>query len=259
MYMMFADEADQDGSREFLVYVAVFVPVSEALTIKREIESLRTEFEFPAGSPLKFSSGTRPSSVTREAHAEIKNRVLALAAQSDCKICCYLVPHSIAKGQDLQGRLKFAVNTLASKFDQFLRESGGVGGWAFFDRTTDYRQSDYLRELMTEGVDWSGKRKLLHHIIGMSDTREGYSHINSMCDIVVGAFRFIANEPDKDRVGTELMKPIAQLMWGTVDRLGKKTVRERGLLIRPRKVILTAYQADIQSFIERLTEYAKRA
>jgi len=76
-----------------------------------------------------------------------------------------------------------------------------------------------------------------------------------MTDIVVGAFRFVINEPDKDQVGSILFKQLAQLMWGKSKPKGVRNLRERGLCIRPKNIEHTDYEADINSFVERLVRY----
>lgn len=139
MYLMYADEADQDGQKEFLVYAAVFFPCEKLLYLHNAAEELRTKYGFSNSDQLKSSTGSKPNQVARENHTLIKNDILRIAAEADCKACCYVVPHSIAKGQDHETKLKFGINTLLMKFDQFLRENGGVAGCAKFDRTTDFK------------------------------------------------------------------------------------------------------------------------
>jgi hypothetical protein len=143
---MVADEADQDGSKQFLVFVGVFYKSDVVLKLHREIQKLRSKYGFSDNDDLKSnpSTSTKPKNVDRSAHSEIKNEVLKLAGEHGCKICCYVVPHAIAKGQDHRDRMKYGTNTLLLKFDQFLRENGGVGGMAFFDQTTDFKQLPYL-------------------------------------------------------------------------------------------------------------------
>jgi len=258
MFLMYADEADQDGSKEFLVYAAVFIPADKALRIHLEIDKLRTESGFSPTDTLKFSSGTKPKDITREAHTDIKNKVLDLAVDSGCKTCCYVVPYAIAKGQPLENRLKFGINTILAKFDQFLRESGNAAGLAHFDRTEDFKQSKYFREVFELGLEWpDGKRKKFQNIVGINQASNGLSHLCSLCDIVVGAYRFSINEPDKDVVGAKLIQVLARMMWGVIGSDGELQVRERGICIRPKNVKLSDYQADIEAFISRLQRYER--
>ena len=258
MYIMMADEADQDGSKEFLVYAAVFFSSSRLLELHKRVETLRQRNGFKDGDVLKFSSGTRPEGVSSGKHAEIKNQILSEAAKFGCQACCYVIPHAIAKGQSHENKLKYGMNTLLMKFDQFLRESGNVPGIAFFDQTRDLKQKAYLKEVSEYGMLFKKERKKLKNIVALNDTEIGLSHLCSVTDIVVGSFRWVVKEPDKNVVGATLMKQLAKIMWGKTDAMGTKKVWERGLCIRPQEVNLHGYQADIQALISRIQQYAKQ-
>jgi len=108
MYLMFADEADQDGARDFLVYAAVFFPSEQVEKIVSGVQKLRESFGFGDTDRLKFSTGTKPEHIEREQHTEIKNAVIALANETGCKVFCYLVSHDLARNQDLGTKLKWA-------------------------------------------------------------------------------------------------------------------------------------------------------
>lgn len=260
MYLMIADEADQDGEKEFLVFAGVFFPGDKILKINNEVKALRQKYAFADTDVLKSSTGTKPKKLSPAKHAEIKNSVLELAAAHDCKICCYVIPHAIAKGQRHENRLKFGTNTLLIKFDQFLREQGNLAGVALFDHTNDYKQSHYLRETFELGLPFpNSPRKKLKNIVKIETTSVGHSHLNSVTDIVVGSFRFVVNEPDKDMVGAILLKSLAKIMWGKRDAKGILHVRDRGLCIRPNNIKLEGYQADIAAFVERIEKYDKTA
>ena len=138
MYLMYADEADQDGSKEFLVYAAVFFPAEKVLELHNSLVKLRYKYGFKDADHLKFSTGTKPPHVSRDDHTNIKNDILDLAIQNSCQTCCYVIPHAIAKGRSHEDRLKFGINTLLMKFDQFLSENGCCAGSARFDHTTDF-------------------------------------------------------------------------------------------------------------------------
>lgn len=257
MFLMIADEADQDGAKQFLVFAGVFFP-SEALKILTEgVEKLRRKYGYGDGDLLKSSPTSKPKSVSSESHASIKNAILQLAANHECKICCYVVPHAIAKGQKHEDRMKYGTNTLLQKFDQFLSEKGNAAGIALFDRTSDYKQPRYFGEVYSHGIPWQdGSKKKLRNVVLIDNTGIGHSHLASVTDVVVGAFRFVANEPDKDKVGTVLTKLLKKLMWGVLDRDGQFNVGERGICVRPRNLKRPEYKADIAAFIDRIVGYS---
>ncbi|MCX7559145.1 hypothetical protein OS190_06155 [Sulfitobacter sp. F26204] len=155
--------------------------------------------------------------------------------------------------------MKFGTNTLLLKFDQFLRENGKVGGIAFFDQTTDFKQLQYFREIFQFGMEFKETRKRLEHIVSIDNTGTNHSHLSSITDIVVGAFRFVANEPDKDKVGTVLVGLLGKLMWGVRGHDGVLQVAERGLCIRPKSISHIGHQADIRAFRDRLNLMSQNA
>jgi hypothetical protein len=258
MYLMYADEADQDGAKEYLVYAGVFIPMPQVATIHKSIQNARVKHGFSDGDVLKFSVSTGPKSVTKEAHAAIKAEVLALASSTECKTCCYVIPHAIAKNQSLETKLKFAVNTLLTKFNQFLRERQQAGGVACFDHSSDYKQIDYFKEVMEYGIDWSGERRKLDRIAAIHQSRIGLSHLASLADIVVGSFRFAMNEPDKDKVGASLVKQLETSMWGVIEDDGELNVSERGICVRPKNVKIDSHAANLKVFLKRLEDYSQK-
>ena len=220
------------------------------------ILNLRTQYGFEDTDLLKFSTGTKPKNVSRENHAAIKNDLIALARANGCQACCYVTPFAIANGQSHVDRLKFGINTLLLKFDQFLREHGEEAGTVCFDQTTDFKQVKYFSEVFQEGMPFQGKRKKLKYVISIEQTSSGVSHLASVTDVIVGAFRFIMNEPDKDKVGSILLKELVQLMWGQTDINGTKNLRDRGLCIRLLKISHQGHQADIEALRDRLRRYS---
>ncbi len=260
MYVMYADEADQDGSKEFLIYASVFFPSDQLLKIHKGMIAIRRKYGFKPKDKLKFSPGGVSKDITRQAHTDAKNAVLRLAATHHCKACCYITPHVIAKGQPHDKRLKFGINTLLMKFDQFLRENGNAPGVVKFDRTTDFKQEQYFKEIFETGILFhlSQKTYQLGNIVSIDNTLNGTSHLASLTDIVVGSFRFVINEPNKDLVGVKLLQMLSNILWGIKDEKGVLLVRERGFCIRPKNIAVADYEADISALTTRLNEYASR-
>lgn len=250
LYLMLADEADQDGSKEFLVMASIFFPSEALKPLHKAVEAERRKAGFAPTAELKFKSRSRPATVNVETHTVLKNRVLELAAEHGCQACCYLAPHSIAGKQPLDTRLKWGANTLLLKFDQFLRIRGEAPGLVLFDRTSDYNQHDYFKSVFQE----SGERKL-KNIVGLGVTSSGASHLASVCDIVVGACRFAINEPMNESAGRVLMKAVAKILWHERSTDGAPTYRDYGLCIRPKDVAVVSYRADIEALISRLNKY----
>lgn len=254
-WRMFADEADFDGSKEYLVFSAVFIPTNATLQISRQIEAIRLEAGFRAGDDFKFSSTTRPRSVDQKAHKEAKNSVIELAKANGCRICLYLAPVTVARKQTKETQLKYGTNTLLSQYNRFLEEHK-AGGIAFFDRLTEFSQFDYFKEVFQQALEFQHGRRRLSNVLVAAPTTNNASHLSSLADIVAGAFRWVVNEPEKDRVGKALMKSLAPLMWGKSDENGNLDVRERGLCIRPKQWKVTDFEADSFALLERIASYA---
>jgi hypothetical protein len=103
------------------------------------------------------------------------------------------------------------------------------------------------------------KRKRLEYVVSIDNTGTNHSHLSSITDIIVGAFRFVANEPDKDQVGTVLIGLLGKLLWGKTTSAGVLQVKERGLCIRPLDITHSGHKADIMAFRDRLNLLSKEA
>ena len=80
--------------------------------------------------------------------------------------------------------------------------------------------------------------------------------MTSVTDIVVGAFRFIVNEPDKDKVGITLLKLLEKVMWSKPEG-NDINISERGICIRPVKIKSVKIQADVEALTQRLESWSK--
>jgi hypothetical protein len=258
---MYADEADQDApEKRYLIYGAIYVPSDAAHELTKTIIAKRVEYGFPPEALLKFSTGTIPTGVTREAHAALKSDLLAAAAEANVRAVCYVVQHDLARTTSKEVKLKWAMNTLVYNFQKFLRNHVNDCGLVFFDRTTDFKQEEYLKELMQHGLPKrDGKRIPIDRIIAANSTQVGLSQLNSLCDVVVGSFRFVFNEPDKDIVGKKLFKQLAKFIWGDISADGKKWyVLDKGLIFRPKEFTVIDYEADKEATVRQLVYYMNK-
>ncbi|WP_212703080.1 hypothetical protein [Thalassovita aquimarina] len=79
---MYADEADQDGSKEYLIFAAVFIPANNAINIHRGMEKIRANLKLDKSTEFKFSPGKLPKGISRQDHAEAKSEVLRVRTHS---------------------------------------------------------------------------------------------------------------------------------------------------------------------------------
>ena len=262
---MFADEADQDAQdKQYFVLGAIYVPASSAKELVKFIKKIRTDNGFETHHLFKFSPGSIPKGIHRDHHAAMKEALLTKAVKNGVKATCYLLPHGIGKGRDKPKKLKYAVNSVLYNFDgKFLPTTESKSGLAFLDSTTDYKQQSYFKELMTVGLPFENKeqkvikRVPLKHTLGIHITQPSMCHLNSLCDIVVGSFRFVFNEPDKDRIGSLLFKQLSGFLWGPIkitENGPVKVVNENSLIFRPKDRSDYA-EADRQATMEMLKKY----
>lgn len=258
MYIMYADEADQDGQREYLIAAAIFVPAEQVKGLTEAVELARTSVGLLPGDNLKFGSGSRPSDrISFADHRTLKNKILTLAHEHGVEVCCYVCPHDIASKQDTATRMTWAANTLLGKFDQYLGERDEAAGIALFDRTTDYGQHDHFVDVFQQGLPFSSKRVRLTRVAGICQSANGSSHLSSVCDIVCGACRYAINEPQNEEAGRALLRSVSKMMWGVPKAGGGRLLRERGFVVRPRHIRHMDYEANVQSLIERMYKYIR--
>lgn len=256
MYLMFADEADQDGQREYLISAAIFVPFDVVGALSSAIENARVDAGLVPGDNLKFGSATRPSDrISFEGHKSLKSSVLQIAHDHGVEVCCYVCPHDVASAQDAATRLKWAANTLIGKFDQFLRERQVSGGIAVFDRSTDYRQHEHFVDVFQKGLEFPTGRRRLQNVAGLLQSANGSSHLSSLCDIVCGSCRYAINEPHNPEAGKILLRSVSKMMWGVNRSDGRRGLGDRGFVVRPQRFKSFDYEANVRALVDRLHSY----
>ena len=258
MYILFGDETDHNRNQKttFFVYGALFVHVDSIQNIHDAIENIRRQFRFGAEDKLKFSTRSRPKHIDRKNHTELKQKVIEIAQRSGAVFCAQLTLHELAKNRKHDELVEWGANTILGAFDSFLQEKGDHG-IAILDRmpvTDPYR---YLREKFQVGLAFpNGSQKKLDRIVGLASTCDGASNISSVTDVVLGAFRYCVNEPTRDEAGRKMFPEVARLMWHK--RTGSKIyLRERGILLRPKKIRKEEYQRQYDGLVKRLENYLR--
>lgn len=257
-YVLFADEADQDQGdlEKFFVFGGAFVPAPAISRISKEIEELRNEFGLDTADQLKFHTRSRPGKLSREDHTELKRRVFAIAAANKVSFSGYTILHAIAKNQPPNTLIEWGANILLAKFNQYLNENQ-ANGWAQFDRINTGDPYSYLRRKFSARVPVDGQDVYLDKICGYSFTCDGASHLSSVTDILVGGFRYIINEPTRDKVGRTLLAQMSPLFWSATAKDGKRIIRDRGFVLRPRSS--RKYDKDYQELRDRLKKWSREA
>jgi hypothetical protein len=94
----------------------------------------------------------------------------------------------------------------------------------------------------------------LDRILSFSQAADRLSHLCSVADILLGAFRYCVNEPDNEDAGKAMFPELMKMMWKR-ERGGKTYVNDCGLVLRPVKVQEPRHQAEYDSLMQRLQGY----
>jgi hypothetical protein len=201
MYLMFGDEADKDAAKDkkFFVYGAIFVPTNSIAALHAEVERLRAVAGMAGTDTLKSGTNTKPKGMTNEAHKQLKIDVTKAAREKgNVKLCVQVTLHELARNQDHDARVLFGANTILGKFNHFLAEQNSHG-FAVMDRIPVEKPYDYLKEKFQVGMTQNGKALgRLERILGFSHGADGTSHLCSVCDILLGSFRYCVNDPKNE-------------------------------------------------------------
>jgi hypothetical protein len=260
MYFMFGDEADADQGRgqKFFVYGAIFVPATNMPPLHAQVESARIASGLANTDSLKSAVGTRPESMTFEAHRELKNTVMSLARKvGDVTFCSQVTLHDLARNKSHDELVLWGANTVLSKFNQFLQERNSYG-YVVLDRIPVKQPYQYLKEKFQIGLTFTTKPASppmrLGRILGFAQAVDGSSHMCSVADVMLGAFRYCVNEPDNKEAGKAMFPVLMSMMWKR-ERNGKIYVNNCGLVFRPANVLETKHQTEYDALVQRLQGY----
>ncbi|WP_312136771.1 hypothetical protein [Brevundimonas sp.] len=252
MQLMFADEADVEQGRNQLFYVAgaIFIAADRTRELSDTIFEIREARGFRAGDPLKFAVRNRPDHVSADEHRSAKQDVMAAAAAHGVTFCAYVMLHELALEQGQERLVQYGANTLLGKFNEFCGEPGVGPGIAMFDRMPIGNEFAFFREKFSRGLTFpNSDDRRLENVISYASTCDGASNLSSVMDIVLGAFRYCVNEPERDVAGRQLLPQVARLMWR---RAGANPLRERGLVMRPSNVRVPEHRTQYEGLRDRL-------
>jgi hypothetical protein len=257
MFFLFGDEADREQGRgqKFFVYGAVFVPAEKMPALHSEMENARKVAGLADTDSLKFASSTRPKAMTFQAHRDLKKAVMLLAREvGNVTFCAHVTLHELAQNRDHDDLVLWGANTVLSTFNMFLEESQSHG-YAVLDRIPVEHPYRYLKEKFQIGLKFPLK-PLYGYIAcsGFAHAVDGSSHMCSVADVMLGAFRYCVNEPNNPEAGKALFPTLMGMMWKR-QRSGKTYVNDCGLVFRPANVKAARHQAEYAALVERLQSY----
>ncbi|MGX0966763.1 hypothetical protein AB7M63_007212 [Bradyrhizobium japonicum] len=257
MYLMFGDEADQDAvkGKKFFVYGAIFVPTNSLHALHSEVERLRVAAGLVGTDSLKSATRGRPACLNAEEHRKLKNDVMKAAReQGNVRFCAQVTLHELARNQHHDDLVLFGANTILGKFNTFLRDQTSYG-YAIMDRIPVKTPYEYLKEKFQIGMRFPDKPAArFDRILGFSHSADGTSHLCSVADILLGAFRYCVNEPDNEDAGKAMFPTLMEMMWKRT-HAGQTYVNECGLVLRPQEVQVAKYKAEYDGLVTRLQGY----
>lgn len=254
MHFLFTDETNQQPTSlaEFFIYGGIFAPAERLSDLHNLVETARLENGYKPSDQFKFNIAEKPSQVSKEQFTKAKRLVLDGCGPLGVQFSAVLTLHEIAKNKELEQLIGWGANTVIGAFNRFLSESSSFGV-CIVDRLPFRGGFAYLEEKFRTGLTFpQGKTIALDRIQLFAATCEGASHASSVADIVLGSFRYCVNQKEKDIAPREMLPIIARMMWHWKDG-NRVFVRERGLIFRPKRVAVEAYQHKYDELVERFT------
>lgn len=262
MHWFFADETNvEPGQGTFFIYGGLIATPRQIVEIHDSVAQVREKYGFDHSDQFKFQTASRPSGMRVENWTSAKREALERAQKIGIKMIVYVVHHGIAKGSGgKEATAEYALNTLVAHFDmKYLAQEDAYGALCI-DRLDEKFGYRYMRERFQQPLSLpDGRSPRLERVIHYSMSCDGASHMSSLEDLAIGGFRCCANAAmgsGRDVVATEMMKPIAKMMWSRQGD-GKNYIGGYGLVKRPLIVKVAEYQNDYDSLTSMLTRYSQ--
>jgi hypothetical protein len=253
MFVFIGDETNVTQSRKarFFIYGGLIIAADRALETSNKVASIRAKWGFAPEDELKFDSRSKPGHLSNDEFAQAKNEIVEVCHKLEAKFMAYAVHHSIASTTPKAQVWLRALNTLLCAFDLFLQRENSHG-ICLVDRF----QSDLsvLGTIHKQGVDpkfWGGELPhRLENVWCYGTVSIDTTHLVSMVDVVLGAFRYCVNETGRTAVPLQLYRRLRPLM--VCEPGNPSQVEEWGLFLRPKEIKAAVYEQDYEALRERL-------
>lgn len=253
MFIFAGDESNVKQSREarFFIYGCVIIAADKASDICKRISGIRVEHGFGPDAEFKFDSHSRPAHLSYEEFTLAKNQVLEMCQDFGVRFMAYAVHHEIARNRD-SDLYPWALNTLLLQFGFFLQRKTSTG-ICLVDRFRN--DLNTLRGIHQQGVDpevSDGSRlpRRLENVLCYGTISIGTTHLATMVDIVLGAFRYCVNKMNETKISLLLYRKVRPLLL--CEPGNPSRVEEWGLFLRPREVNVPDYKRDYDALLQYL-------
>lgn len=257
-FILFADETNLESGRHsrFFIYGGVLLPARMLPAVHAFIEGVRQKWGFSATDEFKFDTNSRPSTVSIEQHTAAKQEVLEGLPALGVQFMVYVVHHGVAFTQARSERVAMGANTVIAGFHRFLGRQNATG-ICILDRQPEGSAFRYLEEKFQRGLFFPNTTKadiaLSDRIKLFAFSSIGASHAASVADIVLGAFRYCANEPANQEAAQTIF-PLVAVMIVREEIGGNIYLANCGFFIRPTRM-LPRYRAECDQLLSRLRNY----
>lgn len=257
MHLLYIDESNLQTTKnaDFFICGGAVIPLATMADLGLAVDAIRKEAGFAASDRFKFDTNSRPAWVDESAFAAAKDKVLVLANRLEIRFIAYAAPHRLAQQQGQYRTYYYGLHTVVSHFQLFLQSrQPPAHGIVVADRMPIKEGFKLLGHLHQMGGDPSmSPRGRFPNIdlFGMSIIEA--SHVASVADILIGAFRYCVNEPHDRPACFKLLPLVLDRIWGTKTDEGYR-VLDAGLIIRPQRSkseSIKALTCDLLNTLER--------
>ncbi len=212
MYTLLGDESNRTATDgEFFIYGGLVLETSKLGDLSQGVASLRVEHQLPSGHPLKFSLSTMPEGWERQQFHDLRSDVLRLATALGAKMIVYAVLHNVARTKTAEEVQRMGMNSILNRYSTFL-EKKQSWGLAMLDQ--DNLIFKNIREIHRDGLMVEGKNITLGpQIASVLAFDANGSHLATVADLAVGAFRYCVNSLPKVGEEESVSKMVASRHW----------------------------------------------
>lgn len=261
MYQLVVDESNLEPDKEskFFISGGIFFPEEKRDVLHCRVKQIRRDFGFKAGDSFKFNTHSR-TQVSAADRRAAKNEVLQLCLELPIYFVASVRLHELARKLNHKQLVTWGADSVLMNFNGFLRRSG-CKGTANFDKLPFEGSGAYLEKRFGDGLVFNDGATvdLSERLVEFAETRDGWSHINSVADIVLGAFRYCVNKRQVTPTTSTLMAYVWRMaLWGNEHG----NAFDYGLHFLPKDVYVPAYKqeyANLRTHLHRLVDNHKKA
>jgi hypothetical protein len=261
VYWLHTDETNTELSQsKFFIYGGLVATPEQMVETHDRVVAIRNKYGFLDADQFKFHTRSRPDHLHIEDWTAAKAEAIKAVGDIGIKMLVYLVNHGVAKGKSDEVKLTWAMNALFAHFGlRFLGKADSYGAISI-DRLPESFSYDHLESLFIDGVTVGSRTQKIPRVIHYSVTSVGASHMNSLVDITLGAFRFCVNvasgsNGNRDRA-VEMMSGIRTVLWSKDNEPDAGRIRDYGLILYPKDVRAPHLIAEYESLVENLNRLA---